>query len=346
MRLLTIIAATAALLAATPAAAKNETLPAPTAEEIARSQQLKGILDSLHPVSGDVVVPGADAVLHLGKDYYYLPPEEARRVIVDAWGNPPETAENVLGLVLPAGKTFLDDTWGAVVTWEPMGYVSDDDARTADYGEILAEMQSGEAEINQRRRERGYPAQHLVGWAQPPSYDAASHSVVWAQDIAFEGQSVNSLNYDVRLLGRKGVLSLNMLYSMDKLAETRAAAQAFAKAAEFRPGARYADFKEGDAEAGIGIAGLVAAGVGATVAKKVGLLGLILAFGKKFIVLIVAGLALAGGALKRMLGRKEEEEVWEEPAPSQYEPALAQEATDVPASDVPASDAPEPQPGR
>jgi hypothetical protein len=47
-----------------PAAAQQ-----PGADEKAREKQLVAILDSLHPVSGDVSVPQASAVLHLGKDY-------------------------------------------------------------------------------------------------------------------------------------------------------------------------------------------------------------------------------------------------------------------------------------
>jgi uncharacterized membrane-anchored protein len=302
-RLLKLAVALAAFAAAVPAAAQA---PAPQeqaqAQAQARQAQLKEILASLHPMTGDVAIPAADAVLHLGKAYYYLPPDEAKRVIVDGWKNPPTVAEGVLGLVLPAGKTFLDDTWGAVITWEPMGYVTDDDARTADYGKILTQMQSGEEEINERRRKEGYPAQHLVGWAQPPAYDAATHSVVWAQDVAFEGQNVDSLNYDVRLLGRKGVLSLNMLDSMAKLPQTREAAAAFARSAEFNPGARYADYKSGDTKAGIGIAGLVAAGVGVVAAKKLGLIAVILLFAKKFLVIIVAAFAALGAKFRKLFG--------------------------------------------
>jgi uncharacterized membrane-anchored protein len=336
-RLLKLAVALAALAGALPAAAQA---PAPTPQELARDKQLREILASLHPRSGDVAIPGAQAVLHLGKAYYYLPPDEAKRVIVEAWKNPPTVAEGVLGLVLPADKTFLDDTWSAVITWEPMGYVTDDDARTADYGKILSDMQSGEEEINANRRKEGYPAQHLVGWAQPPSYDSATHSVVWAQNVAFEGQSVNSLNYDVRLLGRKGVLSLNMLDTMARLPQTREAAAAFARSAEFAPGARYADYKSGDTKAGIGIAGLVAAGVGVVVAKKLGLIAIVLLFAKKFLVIIVAAFAALGARFRKLFGIGRDKLEGAEPSAEAVpaaEPAPAAEAVslEAPAGETP-----------
>ena len=44
------------------------------------------------------------------------------------------------------------------------------------------------------------------------------------------------------------------------------------------------------------------------VAKKVGFLGLILAFGKKFIVLLIAGGAALIGGLGRLFGRRRDED--------------------------------------
>ena len=162
---------------------------APTAEQKAREKQLVEILNSLHPVSGDVAIPEAAAVLHLGKDYYYLPSAEAKRVLVEGWGNPPGTAEGVLGLVFPAGKTFLDDVWGAVITYDPSGYVSDKDAASTDYDSLVQEMKQGIEAANEERTRQGYPAQHLVGWAQAPTYEPRSHSLVWARNVQFDGQS-------------------------------------------------------------------------------------------------------------------------------------------------------------
>jgi uncharacterized membrane-anchored protein len=288
MKRVAMLALASLSLAVSAAAGAKDNGPAPTAEQKARIEQLKTIQQGLHPQTGDIALAQADAVLHLGDDYYYLPPDEARRIIVDAWGNPTETAQGVLGLVFPKGKTFADDTWGAVITYEASGYVTDEDAQSADYNQLLSDMRSGEETLNARRTQGGYPAQHLVGWAQQPVYDPRVHSVVWAQNIQFTGSSDNSLNYDVRLLGRRGVLSLNMVTTMSKLAETRIAANSFAGSAQFTPGARYADFKQGDAMSGYGIAGLVAAGAGVVAAKKLGLIGLILVFGKKFFILILA----------------------------------------------------------
>lgn len=329
-RLALSIAAAAAILLM-PAA---EAQPAPTPPEI--QQQIERIQSQLHPVRGAVRIDAANVVLHLGEDYYFLPPEEARLVLVEAWGNPPESAHNVLGMVFPAGRTFADDTWGAVITYEATGYVRDDDADSADYDELLAQLREGEAAVNEERTRRGYPTQHLVGWAQAPTYDRRTHSVIWAQNIRFEGSRENVLNYDIRLLGRRGVLSLNMVTVISKLAETRAAAVRFATTAEFLPGSRYADYQEGNDEvAAYGITGLIAAGFGVTLAKKAGLIAILLAFAKKGFVLILAAVALGGAWLRRRFGAGQEEEpgAYYEPDYEAADAMLAERAAVQPADE-------------
>ncbi len=269
-----------------------------TASERADIARIKSILSSLHPVHGVATIPEAEAQIQLGKAYYFLNAEDAKKVVTSIWGNPPEQAEGVLGMVLPEGGNPAM-SWGAVITYEKSGYVSDSDANATDYGKYIKQIQDGEADNNAQRQKAGYGTTHLVGWAQPPSYDKVSHSMIWARDLQFGGTKVDTLNYDVRLLGRRGVLSMNMVDTMPDLADIREQAKGLAAAVSYTPGARYQDYQAGtDHKAAYGLAGLVAAGVGVVVAKKLGLLGLILVFGKKIGVFVVA----AGAAVARWFG--------------------------------------------
>jgi uncharacterized membrane-anchored protein len=284
----------------------------PAGEEL--PPEVVKFLDSLKPVSGKVAVPEARATLDLGEEYIFYSKEDAAKILVNLWGNPPQAANGVLGLVMPKGSSPASDAWGAVVTFEETGYVSDEDAATTDYDELLTQMQEGTNEANTARAEGGYPTISLVGWAERPAYDKATHSVVWAQNLRFSDSQTNGLNYDVRTLGRYGVLSLNLISSMDKLGEVRVAAKQFAQHASFDAGARYADFDPAtDAVADYGIGGLIAAGAGVAVAKKLGLFGTIGVFLLKFLKPILVGVALLGGGLwqafkGRLFGRKEEAE--------------------------------------
>jgi uncharacterized membrane-anchored protein len=290
------VAALAMMVAVAPVGAEP---PAP-----ALSEQQTAFIKGLHPQTGDVAVPGAGATLHLGTKYYFLGADDAKRVLTEAWGNPPGEVSDVLGLVMPAGSNVFDNIWGAVITFKDSGYVTDDDANSADYDKILTDMRSGEADNNAERVKAGYKAMHLVGWAQPPSYDKANHSLIWARDLKIDGSPVDTLNYDVRVLGRKGVLSMNMLWDMGHLDAVHSAAQEFGKTATFATGQTYADYNSStDKSAGYGLAGLVAGGVAIVAAKKLGLLAILLPFLKKGFILLLVAFAAAWRWVKRLFGR-------------------------------------------
>jgi uncharacterized membrane-anchored protein len=90
----------------------------PTPEEKqAYIAKIAALRDSIKPLHGTIALPSAKATLNLGRHYYFLAAEDARKVLTEAWGNPPSAADGVLGLVFAEGQTFLDeDGWAAVVT--------------------------------------------------------------------------------------------------------------------------------------------------------------------------------------------------------------------------------------
>lgn len=298
----------AALAASTLLAAAPALADAPqhlTPEQQAELAKLKALAASLRPVSGDVQPSGSNATLSLRTSYYYLNADDAKRVLTQAWRNPPDSVSGVLGMVFPQGTNFTNAPWAAVVTYVPSGFVSDVDAKTTDYGKLLEQLRSGEDQENQERAKQNLPQMHLVGWAQQPSYDPVRHSLVWARDIKVAGESDDTLNYDVRELGRKGVLSLNIVSQMSMLPTVRTAAQSLAGVASFQSGGGYTDYKDGvDKKAAYGVAGLIAAGAGVALAQKFGLLALLILGLKKFAVVIIAGAAGLFARFRNMFGGK------------------------------------------
>lgn len=277
----------------------------PTAEQQAEIRRMEALLDSLKPRTGDISLPGPKATLALGEAYYFLEAADARRVLVEGWGNPPSVVEGVLGMVFPAGKSPLDDTWGAVITWVGDGYVADADAASIDYADLLKQLKASEAADNEALAADGYAASTLVGWAQQPSYDPVRHNLIWAKEIAFAGAPENTLNYDVRVLGRAGVLSMNIVAQMSDLASIGGEATKLMNTASFQPGAQYADYQEGvDKKAAYGVGGLIAGGAALAVAKKAGLIGILLLFLKKGWVVLVIGGAAAWRWLSTLFGGK------------------------------------------
>ena len=309
-----------ALLAVTPAWAQ-ETPPAEppasltqsapvettqlTPEEQEFLRQAEEFYASLHRQTGVITIAGGKVSLNVPETHYFVGADDARRIIVDLWGNPPTSAEGVEGIIFLANTNPAIDGWGALVQYVAEGHVPDDEANTINYTELLHNMQDGTEQENTWRTENNYPTITLVGWAEAPSYDQNTHKLYWAKDLLFGGETTHSLNYDIRVLGREGHLVVSFVSTMDQLETIRAAAPAVMTMANFTPGNTYADYVEGvDQRAAYGIGGLIAGGALLAAAQKGGLLAIILAFGKKFIVLVIAGITALGGAISRMFGRK------------------------------------------
>lgn len=252
--------------------------------------------------TGDITLQDGLAVLHLGRDFRYLDPAQAERILVEAWGNPP--SEGTLGMIFPADISPLDPErgWGVVITYTTDGHVDDDDAEDIDYDELLEQMKKDTAAENSGRRAQGYPSIELVGWAEPPHYDEDTHRLYWAKELAFEGSPERSLNYAIRVLGRRGVLELNAVASMGQLAQVEPEMEKVLSRVEFSAGHRYEDFDPDlDKVAAYGIGGLIAGKVLAKAGILAGLLKLLLAAKK----LLIVGAIAAAVVIKRLLGRKD-----------------------------------------
>ncbi|GJJ05104.1 hypothetical protein RugamoR64_56420 [Duganella rhizosphaerae] len=257
-------------------------------------------LAQLHFQTGKVTLPGGLATLDLPPHFRYLNPEDSNKLLIDGWGNPPGAP--TLGMIVPADVDPLGAAgWGVIVSYEPGGHVRDNDAGSIDYAELLAQLKDAVADNNTARREQGYAAMTLIGWAEQPSYDPARHKLLWAKELHTEGSNENGLNYHVRVLGREGVLVLNAVAGMDQIDQVRSEMKNVTAFTDFTPGKRYADFDgKTDKVAEYGLAALVAGGVAAKPGLFAKLYALLLAF-KQVMLLAVA----AGGAwLYKLRGRR------------------------------------------
>jgi uncharacterized membrane-anchored protein len=282
---------------AQPAATEESDTPAP--EE--RDPELVKLESSLSFKTGDVVVGDNLATLHLKGD--------TERVLV-AWGNPP--GNKSLGMLLPDQQSPFDESsWAVLVSYSEDGHVDDEDAKDIDFNDTLAEMKKDTEEANEQRTKDGYPVAHLVGWAEPPHYDNATRKLYWAKELDF-GSPEHTLNYDIRVLGRKGVLELSAIASLTQLSVVKAEMPKVLGAVEFNKGSRYADFNpDMDSMAAYGIGALIAG----KVAAKVGLFKVIVAALIASKKLLLAGGVAVAMFIKKLFGKKSEE------APSETPPA-------------------------
>lgn len=251
--------------------------------------------------SGDVTLPNKVATLHLGDRYRYLDPAETEKLLV-AWGNEP--GNDTQGSIIPGEVDPMSDTgWAVILTYVDDGHVDDSEAAEIDYDDLLADMKESTSADNEARAQAGYQAVHLIGWAERPRYDVATRKLYWAKELNFEGSEAHTLNYDVRVLGREGVLSMNAVGTIGQLAQIRADMQPLIQVAEFNPGHRYADFNAStDRMAEYGLGALIAGGVAAKLGLFAKLGAFLLAF-KKFIII---GVVALGGVLMKFFGKKKD----------------------------------------
>lgn len=236
------------------------------------------------------------AVIKIPDGQTFIPAQEAGRLL-RVMGNRP--GDDMLGMVMPLGEA----EWFVVARNVKAGYIKDDDAKDWKADELLSSIKEGTEEMNKERRTRGIGELDIIGWVQPPTYDPATHRLLWSLSSKEKGAKDASdagINYNTYALGREGYISLNLVTSLNSIERDKSVANGLLAALDFNEGKRYADFNSAtDKVAEYGLAALVAG----VAAKKLGLLAMIGVFFLKFWkvgLLVLAGFgALAPKLFKR-----------------------------------------------
>jgi uncharacterized membrane-anchored protein len=241
---------------------------------------------------------GKVAQLELADGYVFLNAADARKLLA-AVGNVPDGSE--LGLVAPAAE---DQNWFVVFDYNEVGYVRDDEKDEIDAAAILKGIREGTEEANKVRKQKGVPGLHVVGWQQEPYYDAETHNLSWAI-LAKDDEGDQVVNFNVRLLGRRGYVSATLVDDATTIAAAQPHLDQIVSAFSYRSGNKYAEFRSGDKVAEYGLMALVAGGAGAAAAKTglLAALGKLLAkAGKAIVLLVVGAVAAVGRLLKAVFG--------------------------------------------
>lgn len=260
---------------------------------------LDSVENALNWITGETQILDGTVTLKIPEGFKFLGGDDSEFVLTELWGNPHQESD---GLLFPSEEMVLGDgfTYAVEITYSEDGYVSDEDAQDIDYDDLLEQMQDDTEASNEMRQEQGYGTIELVGWASTPFYDIDSKKLHWAKELKFDGEENNTLNYNIRVLGRKGYLNLNAISEIGALDLVNDDREKILASIDFNEGHRYADFNPDlDNVAAYGIGGLIA---GKALAK-VGFFALI-AKGWKFIAIAFVA---AFGFLKKMMGNKNED---------------------------------------
>jgi uncharacterized membrane-anchored protein len=273
----------------------------------AELKKMDSIESTLHYKTGTFQLSGGIATITVPKGFKFLDAAEAKYVIEDLWGN--LKGQSPLGMVFPESSSATMADYAFIIEYESIGYVKDGDADDINYDDLLKQMKEEQGKANQERIAAGLESMTLIGWASKPFYDKENKVLHWAKEFKVEGSAENGLNYDIRILGRKGVLILQAVSGIAALDSVKKNIQPILSMVSFNNGNKYADFdSKTDDVAAWTIGGLVAG----KVLAKVGFFAVIM----KFLKFILLGLAAIGAAIMKFFrGRKKQEEVIYEPAP-------------------------------
>lgn len=256
------------------------------------SSLLSGYSDSINATFeyqyGEVTLGNGIATLTVPEGFKYLNPERSIYVLTELWGNPESPT---MGLLFPEESDPMTVGVGYAVdiTFEEEGYIEDDDAEDIDYDDLLEEMQEDIKEGSKQRVAMGYESLELLGWASEPFYDSENKKLHWAKELQFGDMEESTLNYDVRVLGRRGYISMNAIGDMEALPMIQADLDGILASIEFNEGHAYEDFDSSiDKVAAYGVGGLIAG----KILAKAGFFALIAKFWK-VIAIAVAGLFAA-----------------------------------------------------
>jgi uncharacterized membrane-anchored protein len=282
-----------AALAQAPAAA-----PDPTANSRDAAAKVFADATAAAKTGPQSIALSGQGSLKLPAGYHFIAQPHATRVL-NAMGNPGEDPR-LQGLIFPVDQA----SWFMTVRFESSGYIKDDDAKDWNADDLLKNIREGTEANNSERKKMGVPELEILGWAEKPAYESATHRLVWAMSSKERGAPATDnqgVNYNTYALGREGYFSLNLVTDLPDLPKHKVHAATMLTALEFDNGKRYADFNAStDRVAEYGIAALVAG----VAAKKLGLLAIVFAFLAKFAKVIFVALAVFGGGIFKFFGRK------------------------------------------
>jgi uncharacterized membrane-anchored protein len=205
------------------------------------------------PTTGAI---GSQATIAVPRGMGFLDRANSRRFMV--------LTENLAGEEeYVIGKMGGTGWWGSF-EFDPTGYVEDQEKIDAD--ELLKTLKEQNEEGNLERKKQGLEPLILEGWEVSPRYDSKTKRLEWCLRLKTSAGPI--LNYQVRILGREGVMQALLVTEPQNFAndlkDFRRTLEGFA----FLPEKSYQAYQKGDKVAELGLAALIVGGAAAVAGKK------------------------------------------------------------------------------
>lgn len=266
------------------------------AQEATPEQIFEALREIAHAQPGPLTSDLGDVAQLAVPEGLFFADRSGTRELLKATGNHPGPSQLATVLAPPSAGD-----WFAVFSFQAVGHVKDDDKDELDADDLLETIRDGQDADNERRTSEGLGELEIVGWKRPPFYDEHTHNLTWGLLIR-SSLGGESINWQVRLLGREGYMDAQLVCSPADLDRSLPSFDKLIEGFTYKDGKQYAQYVEGDHLAEYGLGGLVAGG-GIFAAAK---LGFFAKFGKwlvgawKLVLLAAVGI---GAGVKKFFGK-------------------------------------------
>jgi uncharacterized membrane-anchored protein len=245
------------------------------------------------PCTGDL---GGYASIKVPKGYVFTGRDGAPKFL-ELSQNPPDPT--TVGILINVEGA---DNWVVFFNYADIGHVADNEKGKIDAAAILANLKEGTEASNEERRKRGWEELHITDWIIPPGYEADTNRLAWG--VGLNRASGTGSNYDVRLLGRTGVMSVTLSCKPETMMSLVPTLKTLLAGFEYKSGNKYSEWRAGDKVAAYGLTGLITGGA-AVAAVKSGLLAKIgVALAKMGKIILIGIAAIGAGVWKMLFGKK------------------------------------------
>lgn len=222
---------------------------------------------------GEIGKIGNNANITVGENQVFLNNVDTNKLIM-SFGNPSTS--------YTGGINALDDTYTITFQFSPIGYVKDNEEIDAEA--IMKSFKDSDSAQNEARAKAGLDSLTTIGWSHKPSYNPQTNNLEYG--IIFRsGDGQETVNYTIKVLGRKGVTNATLLCDPSGVESLIPTFSKTISSFQYTDGHKYSEFTKGDKLAEYGLNGLIAGGAALALFK----------FGPKIWKLIIFG-AIAIGA--------------------------------------------------
>ncbi len=204
-------------------------------------KQADSINQALKFHSGKLRFSDQSIRMKVPEGHFFIEPDQARFILENIWGNIPD--EEVLGMIVRSDfvPSNISNDYSFVISYAPIGYVSGKQQKEFNHLELLNDLREQLQEANEKRLEQGFNALQVENWVMVPYFDEYKKALYWATEVKVNGSEESLVNYNLRLLGKNGVLKINAVGTMDQLPAIKKVLPFLLSQSEFLEGFRYTD---------------------------------------------------------------------------------------------------------